>query len=342
MFVDHIIVHAKAGDGGNGSPSFRRAKFEPKGGPDGGDGGKGGDIVLEVSPHTDSLREFFYKSKVKAKAGDNGGAQQRTGRSGKDLVLTVPAGTLVYRQSEGLDPETGAPGRELIADLTEIGERFVMAKGGAGGKGNVHFKNSRNQAPSETTPGEDGEEADFFLELRRIADCGLVGLPNAGKSTLLGKLSAAQPKVAAYPFTTLQPMVGVLEFEGFSRCTVADIPGLIEGAHANRGLGHEFLRHIMRCRLLLFVIDMAGSEERDPIEDLMGLREEISLHDEILAQKPWLVIANKMDLPGAEENLKRFAARFPKTEILEISALEGQGIEALKAKLDAVAGHRPA
>jgi len=336
MFVDHITVHAKAGDGGAGSASFHRAKFLPKGGPDGGDGGKGGDIVLEVSAHTDSLREFFFKAHLKAKKGADGQGQQKTGRSGKDLVLTVPAGTVVYREGD----EDGAE-RVVVADLTKVGERFVMARGGKGGKGNIHFKNSRNQAPTETTPAEDGESGDFHLELRRIADAGLVGLPNAGKSTLLGALSAAQPKTAPYPFTTLQPMVGVVEFEGFSRCTVADIPGLIEGAHANRGLGHEFLRHIMRCRLLLFVLDMAGSEGRDPIEDFMALREEISLYDEILAQKPWLVVANKMDMPGATENLERFRQRFAKAECIAISALEGEGMGSLRETLRSAAGRRP-
>lgn len=341
MFVDHITVHAKAGDGGNGSASFRREKFVPRGGPDGGDGGKGGDIILEVSPHVDSLSDFFYRSRLRAKKGEPGSSQQRSGRSGKDLVLPVPAGTRVYRQTKGKTGDGGEEGRELIADITEPGMRYVLAKGGEGGKGNVHFKNARNQAPSETTPGGKGEEGEFYLELRKIADAGLVGFPNAGKSTLLGKISAAQPKVAAYPFTTLQPVVGVVEFEGFSRCTVADIPGLIEGAHANRGLGHEFLRHIMRCRLLLFVIDMAGSESRDPVEDLMALREEISLYDEILSRKPWLVVANKMDLPGAEENLARFATRFPKTEAIGISALEGRGITSLREKLRETAGHMP-
>ncbi len=335
MFVDHITIHAKAGDGGDGSAHFHRGKFNPKGGPDGGDGGRGGNIVLVVSSHTDSLRDFFFKSNLEAKSGGAGEGNQRTGRSGGDLVLPVPAGTTVYRLKSGNDEsrddgsEEADEELELIADLTEIGERFVLALGGKGGKGNVRFKNSRNQAPAEGTPGEAGEEGDFFLELRKIADVGLVGLPNAGKSTLLGALSAAQPKTAPYPFTTLTPMVGVVEFEGFSRCTVADIPGLIEGAHANRGLGHEFLRHIMRCQVLLFVIDMAGSEGRDPVEDLMALREEVTLYDELLAQKPWYIVANKMDMAGAETCLARFEERFAKVEVIAVSAREGKGLDLL-------------
>ena len=363
MFVDHITVQAKAGDGGHGSAHFYRGKFKPKGGPDGGDGGKGGDIILEVSPHIDSLRDFFFKPNLKAKSGDGGQGNQRSGRSGGDLVLKVPAGTTVRRRKTSIDDEAldealdGAEEGdseeelekdedeneelELVADLTELGERFVLARGGKGGKGNVHFKNSRNQAPTETTLGEDGEGGEYFLELRKIADAGLVGLPNAGKSTLLGALSAAQPKTAPYPFTTLTPMVGVVEFEGFSRCTVADIPGLIEGAHANRGLGHEFLRHIMRCRVLLFVIDMAGSEGRDPVEDLMSLREEVSLYDELLAKKPWYIVANKMDLAEAEEFLARFKQRFEKVEVIAVSAQDGSGLDLLREKLAETIAKRP-
>ncbi len=388
MFVDHIVVHAKAGDGGDGAVSFRREKYVPKGGPDGGDGGKGGDVVLVVDSHTDSLKNFFYKPNLKAPAGGHGGGAQKTGRSGKDLVLAVPAGTVVWREvrspealgSDEAQPSTStvegnalsrsagsaerpsgdedalrakavslpqgpqdgaAPRLEQIADLTNLGDRFVLAKGGGAGRGNVHFKSARNQAPQQATPGERGEEGRFYLELRKIADAGLVGFPNAGKSTLLRRLSAARPKVAAYPFTTLQPMVGVMEFEGFSRGTVADIPGLIEGAHENIGLGHDFLRHIMRCRLLLFVIDLAGSEGRDPVSDLELLRREISLYDETLARKPWFVVANKMDLPEAAEKIGDFRARFPQREVVEVSAETGEGIDALKALLQSLIAHRP-
>ncbi len=354
MFVDNIKVYAWAGDGGHGCVSFRRVKYLPKGGPDGGDGGRGGDVVLEADPHTDTLRSFFYQPHLRAKKGQPGSGQQRTGKSGKAVIAKVPPGTVVYRSSETMQTEPsydedGLPipqekgERELeeIADLTEIGQRFVLAKGGKGGKGNIHFKSSTNQAPQESTPGEPGEQGVFYLELRRIADAGFVGFPNAGKSTLLGALSAAKPKVAAYPFTTLQPMVGVVEFPGFRRATLADIPGLIEGAHQNVGLGHDFLRHITRCRLLLFVLDMAGSEGRDPGDDLAQLRKEISLYDEMLAKRPWVVIANKMDLPDAAEHLERFKQRYPKPSIIPISAAHEEGLEHLKERLCEIIGKMP-
>ncbi|MGY8687375.1 MAG: Obg family GTPase, partial [Verrucomicrobiales bacterium] len=228
-----------------------------------------------------------------------------------------------------------------IADLTQLGERFVLAKGGKGGKGNMNFKTSTNQAPVEFTHGEPGGNGTYYLELRRIADGGFVGFPNAGKSTLLGALSSAKPKVASYPFTTLQPMVGVVEFDGYQRATLADIPGIIEGAHKNVGLGHDFLRHITRCSLLIFVVDMAGSEERNPCEDISKLRTEISLYDDLLAKRPWIVIANKMDLPEFEENLKHFKTRFPKVDVLPISAANGDGIPELKEYLRVLIAQSP-
>lgn len=348
MFVDHIRIYAKAGDGGNGVVSFRREKFVPRGGPDGGDGGAGGDIVLVVDPHTDNLRQYFYDPKLIAKRGDNGAGVRKTGRSGKRVIGKVPPGTVIYRSNastvqEAAEMERSEEGIDLepVADLTEYGEEFVLCAGGKGGMGNWHFRTSTNQAPIEHTLGTEGDEGVFYLELRRIADAGLVGFPNAGKSTLLGKLSHAKPKVAAYPFTTLQPMVGVVEFNSFRRCTVADIPGLIEGAHENRGLGHEFLRHITRCKLLLFVIDMAGVDGRDPIKDLEILRTEIKEYDEDLAKFPWLVLANKMDLEGAPENLETFRQRFPKVEILPISADMEEGLDELKQILDERLGYRP-
>jgi GTP-binding protein len=220
-----------------------------------------------------------------------------------------------------------------VIDLARDGQEFVLCRGGTGGKGNVHFKSSRNRAPRQYTEGEEGEHGYFRLELRTIADAGLVGYPNAGKSTLLRKISAARPKVAAYPFTTLHPIVGVIEFPGYRRATVADIPGLIEGAHRGVGLGHEFLRHITRCRVLIFVVDVAGSEGRNPVEDLQNLRREIDLYDPILSSRAWFVVANKMDLPGGEENLKALQERFPKLQILPTSAAEGEGIDALKQAL---------
>jgi GTP-binding protein len=227
----------------------------------------------------------------------------------------------------------GTTGKDPLVDLARDEQEFVLCRGGSGGKGNVHFKSSRNRAPRQYTEGEEGEQGHFLLELRTIADAGLVGYPNAGKSTLLRKISAARPKVAAYPFTTLHPIVGVIEFPGYRRATVADIPGLIEGAHRGLGLGHEFLRHITRCRVLIFVVDIAGSEGRNPVEDLQNLRREIDLYDPTLSSRAWFVVANKMDLPGAKENLKALQERFPKLQILPTSAAKGEGIDALKQAL---------
>ena len=305
MFVDRIKVFAEAGSGGRGCVSFRREKFVPKGGPDGGDGGRGGDIILRVDPHVDNLTGLFYEPIIKAKHGGHGLGKKMYGRAAKDKIVRVPVGTVVYRASAAKaasvrpmvdqleevkeehppfdvqrptsdeetenkpaaagqalrlpDPSLGtSPGPlEPIADLTTEGQEFILAKGGKGGKGNVHFKSSKNRAPVQYTEGEEGEQGHFLLELRTIADAGLVGYPNAGKSTLLTKISAARSKVAPYPFTTLHPVIGVVEFSGYQRATVADIPGLIEGAHRNVGLGHDFLRHITRCKILLFVVDVA-------------------------------------------------------------------------------------
>ncbi len=368
MFVDHIKIQAKAGDGGRGSCSFRRESFVPRGGPDGGDGGRGGSIVLRADTHTDSLTPFFYEPIVKARNGDHGQGKQCFGRSAEDKIVPVPVGTIVYRmpdevKEEGLEPsvayrtdqtyidfakspEDEAPepraGKkagldpsqlEVVVDMKEVGQEFVLCKGGKGGLGNVHFKSSRNQVPTQYTDGDEGEAGTFYLELRKIADAGLVGYPNAGKSTLLGAISAAHPKVASYPFTTLTPHIGVVELTGFQRVTVADIPGLVEGAHANVGLGHEFLRHIVRCKLLVFVLDMAGSEGREPIEDLQKLRKELDLHDEKLSERPWIVVANKMDLPEAAEKLAHFRERYKRLEIFPISAGLGEGVDALKTRL---------
>src|SRR5438132_7906247 len=222
---------------------------------------------------------------------------------------------------------------EPLIDLTRDGHEFVLCRGGAGGKGNVHFKSSRNRAPRQYTEGEEGEQGHFLLELGTIADEGVIGYPNAGKSTLLRKVSAARPKVAAYPFTTLHPIIGVVEFSEYRRATIADIPGLIEGAHRGLGLGHEFLRHITRCRIFLFVVDVAGSEARNPVEDVQQLRKELDLYDPLLSQRPWFVIANKMDLPSAAENLSALRKKFPKIDIVPISAAKGEGIEELKKKL---------
>ena len=355
MFVDRIKIFAQAGKGGRGCASFRREKFVPKGGPDGGDGGRGGDVILRADRHVDNLANLFYEPIIKAKDGGHGMGKKMSGRAGADKVVKIPVGTVVWRGEQTMpvipseveasheitstvpwqDSSTshGTTGAEVVADLTRDGQDFVLCRGGAGGKGNVHFKSSRNRAPRQYTEGEEGEQGHFLFELRTIADVGLVGYPNAGKSTLLRKISAARPKVAAYPFTTLHPIVGVIEFPGYRRGTVADIPGLIKGAHLGLGLGHEFLRHITRCHLLIFVVDIAGSEGRNPVEDLQNLRRELDLYDRTLSSRPWLVVANKMDLPGATENLKALQARFPKVQILPTAAATGKGIAALKHEL---------
>ena len=334
MFVDRVNVFAQAGTGGRGSVSFRREKFVPKGGPDGGDGGRGGNVILRADRHVDNLANLFYEPLIKAKNGGHGMGKKMSGRAGQDKIVKVPVGTVVWpAKEEKHPPSTSEQSAIPVTDLARDEQEFVLCCGGAGGKGNVHFKSSRNRAPRQYTEGEEGEQGHFLLELRTIADAGLVGYPNAGKSTLLRKISAARPKVAAYPFTTLHPIVGVIEFPGYRRATVADIPGLIEGAHRGVGLGHEFLRHITRCRVLIFVVDVAGSEGRNPVEDLQNLRREIDLYDPTLSSRAWFVVANKMDLPGAKENLKALQERSPKLQILPTSAAKGEGIDGLKQAL---------
>jgi GTP-binding protein len=357
-FVDQVRAYIKAGDGGDGCCSFRREKYLPKGGPDGGNGGKGGDVILEADKDTSSLVALYYQPIVKAKNGAHGQGNDKVGRSAPDLILRVPVGTLVYPlepppvhdpadfSTLNEDDEHAAPEhkkgkidpRKLtpLFDLNEPGQRVVLCKGGEGGRGNASFKSSTNRAPRQFTKGNPGEEGWFLFELRSIAFAGLVGYPNAGKSTLLNAISAAHPKIAAYPFTTLHPHIGVVELGAFDRTTVADIPGLIEGAHENRGLGHEFLRHIMRCKHLLFVLDMGGSDGRDPISDLQSLRTELDLYDPLLSQKPWSIIANKMDLPGAADHLKTLERRFSKIPILPVAIGVGQGADAVKAHLAAL------
>ena len=349
MFVDQIRIHAKAGDGGNGCVSFRREKFVPKGGPDGGDGGKGGDIVLCTDIHKDNLVDFYYQPILRAKRGEHGLGKNMYGKAGSDSIYKVPVGTVVYRiPPQKLEPiatddddPTGPTKIKIrpadcqqVADLVEKDQRFMLCRGGAGGRGNTHFKSSRNRAPRQFTEGESGEEGFFLLELRTIADAGLVGYPNAGKSTLLSKISAAHPKIAPYPFTTLNPMIGVVEFPDYARATIADIPGLIDGAHRNVGLGHDFLRHIVRCKLLIFVLDAAGSEGRAPSADLGSLRRELDLYDPQLTERPWIIVANKMDLPGAEDNLQLLQQRIPAKIIVPIAAQRGDGIAELKEVLE--------
>src|SRR5438034_2512514 len=356
MFVDRIKVFAQAGKGGRGCVSFRREKFVPKGGPDGGDGGRGGDVILQADRHVDNLANLFYEPIIAAKKGGHGMGKKMAGRAGANKIVKVPVGTIVWlaeqatpvilsevegsRETASMVPprdsstSLGMTDGEPIVDLIRDGQQFVLCRGGAGGKGNVHFKSSRNRAPRQYTEGEEGEQGYFLFELRTIADAGLVGYPNAGKSTLLRKISAARPKVAAYPFTTLHPIVGVMEMPGYRRAAIADIPGLIEGAHRGLGLGHEFLRHITRCRFLLFVIVVAGSDGRNPIEDLRNLRREIDLYDPALSKRPWCIIANKIDLPAARENLETLQDSFPTVDMTPVSASTGYGIEAFKTKLE--------
>ena len=341
MFVDRVKVFAQGGKGGRGCVSFRREKFVPKGGPDGGDGGRGGNVVLRADRHVDNLANLFYEPLIKAKNGGHGMGKKMSGRAGGEKIVKVPVGTVVWpaedeeRRMSNAERRTSSSERAAhpVIDLARDEQEFVLCRGGAGGKGNVHFKSSRNRAPRQYTEGEEGEQGNYLFELRTIADAGLVGYPNAGKSTLLRKISAARPKVAAYPFTTLHPIVGVIEFPGYRRATVADIPGLIEGAHRGHGLGYEFLRHITRCRVLVFVMDIAGSEGRNPLEDLQNLRREIDLYDPTLSLRDWLVVANKMDLPAAQENLVALRKKFPKLQILPTSAAKGEGIDALKEAL---------
>ncbi len=324
MLIDRARIYVKAGDGGNGSASFRREKYVPRGGPDGGDGGRAGDVRLRVKPNLTSLLPFQYNQRFKAENGGAGRKQQMHGKAGDDLIIDVPPGTLVW------DDETG----EVLADLTDPGEEVVVAKGGRGGLGNTHFKSSTRQAPRLAELGEPGEERWLRLELRLIADVGLVGLPNAGKSTLLAAASAARPKIADYPFTTLEPNLGVVEVGGRGGQTfvLADIPGLIEGAAGGAGLGHEFLRHVTRTKALVHVLDASGGlEARDPLDDFTTINAELAAFDADLARKPVLVALNKVDLAEARERLPGLRAALEREgyPVFEISAATGEGVPAL-------------
>jgi GTP-binding protein len=323
MFVDETVIKARAGDGGNGCTSFRREKFIPFGGPNGGDGGQGGDVILEGDDDVNNLIDFKFKPHWNAGQGENGRGKDQNGAGGRHAILKVPLGTVVTNE------ETG----EVVGEITQDSQRLVLCKGGTGGWGNIHFKTSTNRAPRRANPGLPGEHGVYRLVLKSIADVGLVGYPNAGKSSLTNHITNAHPKTAPYPFTTLQPQVGVIEFpDRFERLTLADVPGLIKGAHDNRGLGHRFLRHIERCALLLFIVDMAGFDNRDPREDFASLLKELELYDPALLKKPRLVAANKMDLPAAVENLRLFRRRH-KVDVMEISCLEPRGLEELKLEL---------
>ena len=323
MFVDECVIKVQAGDGGRGCISFRREKFEPFGGPNGGDGGRGGDVVLEGDENTNNLIDYKYRAHWKGERGEHGQGKDCTGREGRSAVLKVPLGTIVTDEATG----------QVVAEITEHEQRVVLCKGGNGGWGNTHFKTPTNRAPRRANPGHLGETGVFRLVLKCIADVGLVGFPNAGKSSLTNAITRAKPKMAAYPFTTLHPQIGVIEYpETYQWMLLADVPGLIAGASENHGLGHRFLRHIARCTVLVFLLDMAGTDGRDPRDDYKVLRQELKLYDPRLLKKPCLVAANKMDLPEAKANLAKFKKRY-KVSVVEISCLTASGLEKLKQTL---------
>ena len=323
MFIDEARIQVVSGKGGDGAVHFRREKYVPFGGPDGGDGGRGGDVILEVVPTLNTLSKFRYQRKFRAQDGARGGGSNKSGKSGEDLVIPVPPGTVVY------DDDTG----QVLSDLVEPGERLLVAKGGRGGRGNARFATSRNQAPRVAERGEPAQERNLRLELKLIADIGIVGVPNAGKSTLLSAVTNAKPKIAPYPFTTLEPNLGVAVLDEDTSLVLADIPGLIEGAHQGVGLGHAFLRHIQRCRVLVVLLDMAGMDARQPWEDYRRLLDELKLYDPTLLERPRLVVANKMDEAVAEENLKKFKRRIRRTPVLPISAAFDEGVDRFKQTL---------
>lgn len=322
QFVDSVSVRVRAGRGGDGSASFRREAHVEFGGPDGGDGGRGGNVVVVGSLHEDSLISLFYSPTLFAENGEQGKGQQMYGRAGKDLIVKVPLGTTIINE------ETD----EVCFDITEEGQEVIIAKGGRGGFGNIHFKSSTNQAPTRFVPGKDGEEFNYRFELKVIAEVGLVGFPNAGKSSLLTALSNARPKIGAYPFTTLNPIIGTLFFDDYSTIRMADIPGIIEGAHEGVGLGIDFLKHISRANVLMFVVDCGGVDNRTPADDYKALRNEIKAYDPELLKRPIILVANKMDVPGAEIHLKKLE-KVSRRSVFAISTLDGTGLAELKAKL---------
>jgi GTP-binding protein len=325
MFVDEVDIHVSAGNGGNGCLSFRREKFVPRGGPDGGDGGAGGSVYIVATPTKNTLIDFRYHPEFEAKRGAHGQGSNKTGHSGNDLEIRVPIGTLVFEKN----PETGE--LTTLADLTADSQRVLVARGGRGGRGNARFVSSTNRAPRRTEPGEVGEERSLRLQLKLIADAGLVGFPNAGKSTLISRISAARPKIADYPFTTLSPNLGVVSLPDDRSFVVADVPGLIEGAHQGHGLGHQFLRHIERTKVLVHLVDVSGASGRDPVQDFDTILDELRLFDPKVAAKPMIVAASKMDavddgsrVDGLERRVRDRGLPF-----FRISAVTGTGLDAL-------------
>jgi GTP-binding protein len=384
MFIDEIKVYARAGHGGKGAIAFVREAYRPKGGPSGGNGGRGGDVILEASHDLNNLINQYYRPRLIAEDGHHGMGKGMDGPAGKDIIIQVPCGTLVWKLrdtkpvAEDEDDEEDEEGEksdhtvirsgtgnrpvfrvaggmhakeynledepdngpmldeakgELVADLTEHGQRFILCKGGRGGLGNRNFATAARQTPRFAQPGEVGDEGEYLLEMRIIAEVGLVGYPNAGKSTLLAAISKARPKVAPYPFTTLHPQIGIVEYPDFRRLIVCDVPGLIEGAHNNVGLGHAFLRHIQRCKILVLLLDMAGADGRKPWDDYQQLLTELEFYDPALVEKPRLVVANKMDEPEAEANLKSFKRKIKRTPVLPIAAAFDQGIDKFRKQI---------
>jgi GTP-binding protein len=371
MFIDEIKVFARAGHGGKGCVAFLRETFRPKGGPSGGNGGRGGDVILEADHDLNNLIAQYYTPRLIAEPGEGGKGKGMDGRAGADRLVKVPCGTMVWRLKGAPRPETKpgvtprlpvsasqrpvlrsarsaraiefdlaaeavSPAAEdetrgaLVTDLTTPGQQFVLCRGGRGGLGNRNFATARRQTPRFAQPGEPGEEGNFLLELRLLAELGLVGYPNAGKSTLLTAISQARPRIAPYPFTTLHPQIGIVDFPDWKRLTVCDVPGLIEGAHRDVGLGHAFLRHIQRCQVLVLLLDMAGTDGRAPWDDYHQLLSELGLYDPKLLEKRRLIVANKMDEPAAEANLRRFKRRVPRTPVLPIAAAFDEGIDRFK------------
>jgi GTP-binding protein len=386
MFIDEIKVYAKAGHGGRGAVAFHREAYITKGGPSGGNGGRGGSVILQADHDLNNLIQQYYTPRLIAPGGEAGMGKGMDGHAGKDVIVKVPCGTLIWRLSDTTPPikkkmsdeddedeaaepakplfssstgkrpllrrsgdvlgmeidvsqEDDATGKasdpaankgELVADLTENGQQYVLCQGGRGGLGNRNFATARRQTPRFAQPGEPGTEGEYLFELRIMAEVGLVGYPNAGKSTLLTAVSKARPKIAAYPFTTLHPQIGIMEYPDWKRLTVCDVPGLIEGAHNNVGLGHEFLRHIQRCKVLVLLLDMAGVDGRKPWDDYKQLLKELELYDPAMLDKPRLVVANKIDEAAAEKNLKQFKTKIKKVKVLPISAAFDEGMDKFK------------
>ncbi len=327
MFTDSVKLKLFAGKGGNGVVAWRREKYIPKGGPYGGNGGQGGSVYFKCNSQIYSLDQYRNKRQLRAENGQSGGSNRKQGRHGKDLIIEVPCGTLIKN----------AETQEILYDLTEENEQVELCNGGRGGIGNFFFKSPTNQAPNKCTPGKPGQEADIELELKLIADVGFLGMPNAGKSTLLSHIAPTQVKTAAYPFTTLRPNLSYLQFDDYSRIYLADIPGIIKDAHQNRGLGLSFLRHIERCSVVIYIIDASGIDGRDPFDDLITLQEEVGKYNSEILKKPFLIALNKIDCEESAENLIAFREKFPSALLTEISALKGEGTPHLIERMRALA-----